>query len=264
MSKKNNRIIALIQARMGSTRLPGKVLSDLSGRPVIWHIWNRLRSIPEINEIVVATSIDSKNDILEEYCNSEAIPCFRGSENEVLDRFYKAAQFYKADAIIRITGDCPLIDPFQIGRIIEIFLKSDKVDYVSLATGAGVNKQKVNKFPDGTDAEVISFKAIQQAWSEAKNPVDRGEAVTSYIWRNKDLFRSETVYCDRDLGHLRWTLDHQDDLEFVRKVYKRLYSLDRLFTMWDVVKLIEAEPELIKVNENWIGKENYDKYYDIN
>ncbi|NQS89067.1 glycosyltransferase family protein [Patescibacteria group bacterium] len=265
MSNKNKRIVAIIQARIGSTRLSGKILMDICGYPVIWHIWNRLKNISEIDEIVVATSREQANDILERFCVSENISYFRGSENEVLDRFYQAAKCYHADIIIRITGDCPLIDPQSISIAIQRFLKSETgLDYVGLATGAGVFGKKVNKFPDGTDAEVIAFEALERAWSEATDSLDRGEAVTSYIWRNKDIFKCEMIYCERDLGHLRWTLDRPEDLEFVRKVYKRLYNSDKCFSMFDVLKLLEDEPALAEINKNWIGKENYEKYYNKN
>ena len=121
--------------------------------------------------------------------------------------------------------------------------------------------QRVNKFPDGTDAEIFSFVALKTAWKESSDPLDRGESVTSYIWRNKDLYRCKTIYCYRDLGHLRWTLDNEDDLIFVRKIYKELYNSERLFSMEDVINLLEDDPSILKINKHMIGKENYENYY---
>jgi spore coat polysaccharide biosynthesis protein SpsF len=257
-----NKIVALIQARMGSTRLPGKVLMDICGKPVIWHIWNRLKNVSEISEVVVATSEEQSNDILIKYCHSVGIPYSQGSENEVLDRFYQAAAFHQASAIVRVTGDCPLIDPGTISLVIQKFLKSN-FDHVAVAAGAGVLNRNVNKFPDGTDAEVIAFKALQMAWQNATDPLDRGEAVTSFIWRNKDIFRCDTISSEKDLGHLRWTLDRPEDLIFIRNIYGKLFNLEKCFSIDDILKLIEEEPELSKINESWIGEEGYEKYYKI-
>jgi len=262
MSNMKKRIVALIQARIGSTRLPGKVMIDICGRPAIWHIVNRLRHVPEIDEVVVATSISFENGVLEKFCRNEQIQCFRGSENEVLDRFYHAAKHYKADVIVRITGDCPLIDPQSVSLAIHKFLEEDEqLDYVSLATGAGAFNKTINKYPDGTDTEVVSFHALERAWKEAKDPLDRGESVLSYIWRRKNIFQCKLIPFSRNLGNLRWTLDRPNDLDFIRKIYEKLYKPDYCFSMMDVLRLLEAEPSLSKINEAGIGKEGYEKYW---
>jgi len=262
MMHAKKRIIALIQARMGSTRLPGKVLMDICGHPVLWHIANRLKQVPEIDEIVVATSIGRENNVLEKFCHDENISCFRGSENEVMDRFYQAAKYYKAEIVVRVTADCPLIDPESVRLAIRTFLDtSAQFDYVSLAKGAAVFKQKVNKYPDGTDVEVVSFSALERAWQEATEPLDRGESVFSYIWRRKNVFRCLHIPFSADLSNYRWTLDCPEDLEFIRQIYGKLYRSGYCFSMIDVIRLLEAEPVLLKINKVGIGKEAYEKYW---
>lgn len=262
MQNKKKKIVILLQARMGSSRLPSKVMIDICGQPVIWHIVNRLKTVPEADEVVVATSVNPENKVLEELCRNKDIACFRGSENEVLDRFYNASQYYKADIIVRVTGDCPLIDPGSISMAIRAFLEADGAfDYIALATGAVSFKEIVKKFPDGTDTEIVSFQALERAWKEAADQIDRGESALSYIWRRPDMFKCKTIPFLWDAGEMRWTLDYEEDLTFIKKVYEKLYRPDYCFSMMDVMKLLEKEPYLSDINKCRISGKNYEKYY---
>lgn len=255
-------VVALIQARMGSTRLPGKVLMDICGQPVIWHIWQRLKSIPELDEVVVATSTETANMELTDYCTQTGIPYFCGNENNVLDRFYRAGQERGATVLMRVTGDCPLIDPGTSRRVLRAFLEATPpVDYVATAAGALAFKEKQGRFPDGVDTEVFSFAALARAWHEAAEGLDKGESVTSYIWRHPDRFTVRKVFNEADLGQLRWTLDRPEDLEFVRQVYRALYKPNQPFGMAEVLALMRQRPELQEINRCWIGQEKYGTYY---
>jgi spore coat polysaccharide biosynthesis protein SpsF len=262
MTGGKQKTVALIQARMGSSRLPGKVLADICGRPALWHIIDRLKRVREIDDIAVATSINLENNVLEEYCRSERVSCFRGSENDVLDRCYRAASEYKAGVMVRITGDCPLTDPQTVSMVINTFREADKpFDYVHNAAGAGVHIQSVNKFPTGTSVEVIPFASLERAWKDSSDPLDRGEGFPCYFWRRPQTFACKTIPCSVDCASMRWTLDHPEDLEFIRKVYARLYVPGRCFSMEDVLCLLKTEPELSKINGMWIGKEGNEKYF---
>ncbi len=260
MSKQH--VVALIQARMGSTRLPGKVLMDICGQPVIWHIWQRLKSIPELDEVVVATSTEAANQKLTDFCSAAGIPYFSGHEDNVLDRFYHAARQHAATVVMRVTGDCPLIDPGTSRRVLRAFLEAEPpVAYAATNAGVLAHQDKRGSFPDGTDTEVFAFSALERAWHDAADGLDKGEAVTSYIWRHPELFRSVKVYHTTDLGHLRWTLDRPEDLEFVRRVYGALYKPGSIFGLDDILALLQREPEIARINQQWVGQEKYEKYY---
>jgi spore coat polysaccharide biosynthesis protein SpsF (cytidylyltransferase family) len=262
MSKQH--VVALIQARMGSTRLPGKVLMDICGQPVIWHIWQRLKSIPELDEVVVATSTEPANVALTDYCAQAGIPFFRGNENNVLDRFYWAGKERGATVLMRVTGDCPLIDPGTSQLVLRTFLSAaPPYDYVATKAGVLAHQALEGRFPDGTDTEVFSFAALERAWRDASEGLDKGESVTSYIWRNTELFRVHKVAHSSDLGRMRWTLDQPEDLEFVRRVYAALYRPGRVFGLEDIVSLLQREPALAHINQQWVGQEKYGKYYQV-
>ena len=261
MGIRKKMVVALVQARIGSTRLPGKILKNLEGKPVIWHIWNRLMSVNQIDDVVIATSIESANNTLIECLEKYGIKYFRGSENNVLDRFYKAAKFFKADVVIRITADCPLVDPHWVGEAVQKIIDNSSIDYVGLAAGAGVLNDNINKFPDGLDTEVFKYEALNKAWKEAENKLDRGEAVTSYIWRNKDKFNTVTLYPDSDYGNFRWTLDTHEDYKFIKNVYKKLYSKKNDFNMNDILELLKRMPELTEINNTSKNQVKYCEYY---
>jgi spore coat polysaccharide biosynthesis protein SpsF len=240
-------IAAIIQARMGSSRLPGKVLMDISGRPMLWHIIDRVRRAEMVDETAVATSYNALDDAIAAFCEQEGILCFRGSENDVLDRYYRTAKCIDAESIVRITADCPLIDPLVLSKVIATFLDR-RCDYASNTIE--------RTYPDGLDTEVFSLETLEKAWHEAKLKSER-EHVTPYIWKNGNLFKLCPVKQDSNLSNLRWTIDQPEDLEFVRKVYEHLYQPGEVFFIGEIVKLLERHPELLEINKGFESNEGY-------
>jgi spore coat polysaccharide biosynthesis protein SpsF (cytidylyltransferase family) len=232
---------------MGSTRLPGKVMMEICGRPMLWHVIHRLRHAERLDSIVVATSEQMIDDEIEEFCRAEKVPCFRGSEKDVLDRYYQAAKWIGADVIVRITADCPLIDPEVVDSVVNKYLECE-CDYAS--------NSELRTYPDGLDTEVFSFNALKRAWSEARMMSER-EHVTPYIRNNKIIFTSADVFQERDLSTLRWTVDEPEDIEFVRNIYERLYRSDRVFLMDEVVNLLREDPKLLEINKGFERNEGY-------
>lgn len=240
--KNNLNIVAIVQARMGSTRLPGKVMKTILDKHVIlWDI-DRVSLSKLIDEIVVAIPFGKQDDVIadtiEEYNNKILIS--RGSEGDVLDRYYNAAVQTNADVVVRITSDCPLIDPVVVDHVIEQFLNND-CDYCS--------NSLQRTYPRGLDTEVFSFDALSKAWNESKKNYER-EHVTPYIIENPDKFKLLNVSNDIDLSHLRWTLDTKEDFEFIDAVYQRIYPEKQMFFMDDVLDLLDHEPGLIDINKH--------------
>jgi spore coat polysaccharide biosynthesis protein SpsF (cytidylyltransferase family) len=246
---------AMIQARMGSTRLPGKVLKALAGRPMLWHIVQRVGAVRGVGNVVVLTSERLEDQPIRDFCENEGISVFGGSERDVLDRFYQAAIRYGSDPVIRITGDCPLVDPELIERVILLFA-SGEWDHVSVATGAGALYLNEGRFPDGLDAECFSFASLARAWREATAASDR-EHVTPFIWRTPGRFRCRLVHADQDFSHLRWTVDHEEDFRMITSVYEALYREGRHFVFREVIELLESRPDLAFINRARIGGEGY-------
>lgn len=235
--------------------MPGKVLRPILGKPMLWHIVQRVRAVPELADVVVATS-DSPADLpIVEFCDQQGISVFAGSENDVLDRFYQAALRAQGDPLVRITGDCPLADPALIQMVVSRYGEG-AFDHVGAATGAGALFLDGGRFPDGLDVECLGFSALERAWREAVDQRDR-EHVTSYIWRNKALFQCDLVTSDRDYSALRWTVDHEADFEFVSAVYSALYDPDKHFGMTDILSYLAAHPELAALNRDFVGHEGY-------
>jgi glutamate-1-semialdehyde 2,1-aminomutase/spore coat polysaccharide biosynthesis protein SpsF len=239
-------MVAIVQARMGSSRLPGKSLADICGRPMLWHVVHRVQQARLINKTVVATTEECFDDPIALLCQQEGFPCFRGSEDDVLDRFYRAARTHDADAVVRITADCPLIDPVVIDRVIAQFQEGN-VDYVS-------NTMRYT-YPDGLDTEVISFGALEQAWREARKASER-EHVTPYL--RSGNFRAANVENDPPVavGQYRWTVDHLADLEFVRKIYA-VFRGNGHFGFQDVLRVLKERPDLSAAQTSKISNERY-------
>lgn len=234
------KVVAIIQARMGSTRLPGKVMKEILGKPVILWDLDRISLSKLVDEIVVAIPYGEENDVIVDMINeyNDKIVTIRGSEDDVLDRYYQAAVQTNADIVVRITSDCPLIDPVVIDNVIEHFLDNN-CDYCS--------NSLTRTYPRGLDTEVFSFKVLGEVWNKAKKDYER-EHVTPYIIENMDKFKLLNVANDIDFSHLRWTLDTKDDFEFISAVYKRIYPKKQLFLMDDVLELLDREPELVEIN----------------
>ena len=240
--------VAIIQARMGSSRLPGKSMAQIEGRPMLWHVVQRVKRATLVDRVVVATSTNRADDSIADMCRQEGIPCHRGSENDVLDRFYGAARAEKAAWVVRITADCPLIDPEVIDRVVRRFQRGD-LDYASNAM--------VRSYPDGLDTEVFSFSALERAWHEAAKTSER-EHVTPYLRSEK--FRTANVESDSTslYQHYRWTVDELQDLEFIRAVYRAMRDKG-VFGMKDVLELLEKSPGLDKMNSEIVSNRGYYK-----
>lgn len=249
------RIVAIIQARMGSTRLPGKVLKPILGRPMLWHIVQRVRWVTGVVEVVVATSDQPGDNPIQRFCREYGIASFAGSENDVLDRFYHTAVKYEGDPLIRITGDCPFVDPGVVGRLLELY-GTGRYDHVGVATGAGAIFLDGGRFPDGLDAECFSFAVLERAWRGATEPSDR-EHVTPYMWRAPGQFRVGTLKSEKDYSHLRWTVDNESDFQLVSQAYEALYQEDKPFLMADILRYLASHPELAEINESFVGQEGY-------
>ena len=254
------RPIAIILARMGSTRMPGKVLKPILGRPMLWYIVQRVRRVPGVVEVVVATSEQPGDEPIRHFCREYDIASFAGSESDVLDRFYQVAVQYAGDPLIRITGDCPFVDPEVVERLLELY-KTGNYNLIGVATGAGAIFLDGGRFPDGLDAECFSFAALERAWREATEPSDR-EHVTPYIWRVPGRFRVGMLKAEKDYSNLRWTVDNEADFQLVSQVYEALYREDKLFLMADILNYLAQHPEIAKMNQDFIGKEGYREIWE--
>jgi len=231
------RVVAIIQARMGSTRLPGKVLKDLGGETVLARVVKRTRRATLLDEVVVATSVLPADDAIVRECEALKVACFRGDELDVLDRYYCAAQKFGADIIVRITSDCPLIDP----ELIDVAVRSgldQKADYAS--------NSLVCTYPRGLDVEVFTADALARAWSAAKEEYQRRH-VTPYFYENPGSFKVISIAGEADHSNYRWTLDTPEDLELLRAVYRHFGNRDSI--RWtEALTLMEAQPELAALN----------------
>jgi len=234
------KVVAIIQARMESTRLPGKILMDLGGETMLTRVLNRVSRARNVDMAVVATTDRSADDAVIRLGEKKGWQLFRGSSEDVLDRYYQAAKFYQAEAVVRITADCPLIEPEVIDKVVGEFLSSyPETDYVSNLLERG--------FPRGLDTEVFSFGALEKAWREDTD-LSRREHVTPYIWGQPRKFRMKNVGNDKDYSGMRWTVDTAEDLAFVRKIYG--YFPDDKFGWEEVIQLLTAHPDWLEINRN--------------
>lgn len=245
----NTDILAIIQARIGSTRLPGKVLLDLEGKTVLERVYERVFASRKIDKVIVATTV-SENDLkLVETCAKSGISVYCGSEEDVLDRYYQAAKLFGAKHIIRITSDCPLIDPAVIDDVIELYFRG-KVDYA-------LNTLK-ETYPDGEDVEVFSFKTLKKAWKEA-NLLSEREHVTPYIRNHPEYFSLANLEFNEDHSAKRWTLDNKEDYKLIKVIYANLYHENNLFSMQDILTFLSGHPELEEINSHIGRNEGYAK-----
>ncbi|OFZ97446.1 MAG: hypothetical protein A3H35_11875 [Betaproteobacteria bacterium RIFCSPLOWO2_02_FULL_62_17] len=238
-------IVAIIQARMSSSRLPGKVLMPLAGKPVLEHVVSRIRACKTVGNVVIATSTDRTDDAIQAWCETEGISHYRGSLDDVLDRYYQAAMIHKADAVVRITADCPAVDPTIVDDVVKGFLAGG-YDYYGLS----------GEFPDGLDCTVFSFAALERAWHEAKLKSER-EHVGPYVEKHPELFKIGGYKKFSGLSCHRWTLDEPRDYEFLQAVFARLYQEGAPFLTAEVLALLDREPELMAINSNIVRNEGY-------
>lgn len=235
-------ITAILQARMSSTRLPGKVLRTVLGRPLLALQLERVRRSLRIERLIVATSDRDEDAPVAGLAAAEGVDCFRGSLDDVLDRFYRAALPSKPQYVVRLTGDCPLADPAIIDSVIELCERGG-YDYASNALRP--------TFPDGLDVEVVRFRCLEEAWREARLPSER-EHVLPFVHRRPDRYKIGILQNDVDLSRLRWTVDEPEDLELVTRIYEALYAGNPAFSTADVLRLIEREPALAEINSRHV------------
>jgi spore coat polysaccharide biosynthesis protein SpsF len=242
-------VVIIIQARMGSTRLPGKMLLEIDSKSIIAYVVDRVRQSSLINTVLLATGKDKSNDVLADWAGYVGIPCYRGSENDVLDRIYQAAKQVQADVVVRITGDCPLMD-FEIIDAVVAEYHNGKYDYVS--------NVHPPTYPDGMDVEVFSFASLEKAWNEATLASER-EHVTPYIWKNTDLFHIKNVASSEDLSQYRLTLDTQEDFILLQKIITYLNKKEEYCGLSCIVDTIKKHPEWMELNVAYDRNEGYEK-----
>lgn len=233
--------VAIIQARMGSSRLPGKVLLSLGNKPMLKQVVERVRLAKTLDDVIVATTISKPDQQLVDFCAAQKIPCVKGSELDVLDRYYEAALNTKPGVIVRITSDCPFIDPDVIDLAVEELLASGS-DYVSNAF--------VRTYPRGLDCEAFTFHALERAWKEAKKEYERVH-VTPFFYQNPDLFRIKAVCDAEDNQNLRLTVDTPEDFEFAQKLQ---VLLPESFRLKDILRILRQHPDLLEINKSIVQK----------
>lgn len=240
-------IISIIQARLGSSRLPGKVLKTVMGKPLLEYQIERVSRSKFIDKIVVATSNQDKDQPIVEWCKKLSVLYHRGSEEDVLERYYDAAQLHQADAIVRLTADCPLIDPKLIDKVIESYAQSHpKYDYVSNCLE--------RTYPRGMDVEVFSFKALTEAFHNATSPVER-EHVTPYIYKNPQMFKLHCIKSTNNHSQHRWTVDTVEDFVLIKNILESIYPIHPTFTLQDCLNVMEKHPDWMQLNAHIYQKE---------
>jgi spore coat polysaccharide biosynthesis protein SpsF (cytidylyltransferase family) len=242
-------IALIIQARMGSTRLPGKVLRSLAGAPMLAREIERVRASTLVDTIVIATTDKPEDDTVAQLASTLGVHCYRGSEQDVLDRYYHAAKGTGADIVVRITGDCPLQDPVVIDEVIQHFLDHSEIDYVGTPTN----------YPEGLDTEVFRFSTLEDAWKNAQLPSER-EHVTPYIKNHPEKYTTVSWTKDtEDNSSMHWSVDTEEDFQFVEKIFDALYEEGKAFHKDDVLACLAAHPELLAINKGGTGYEGYAK-----
>jgi spore coat polysaccharide biosynthesis protein SpsF len=261
------RVVAIIQGRMGSSRLPGKILADLAGQPMLMRVYVRTSRARTLSDVIFATTTDASDDPVAEYCDWSGIPVRRGSLYDVLDRYYQSAKEAKADVVVRITADCPVIDPELIDNVVRTLLDG-KYDFVCNR----LPPPWTRTYPIGLDVEACTFKVLSKAWKEAKEPQQREHAMPYFYegvqieskvkGRKSDLrlstfdiehgtsprgFKVALLHHTTDFGDYRWTVDTPEDLEFMRQIYRRFDGRDD-FTWKEVLDLVHNEPGLMNIN----------------
>ena len=235
-------IVAIVQARMSSTRLPGKVLLEVMGKPLLWHMIERVRKSRYIDKIVIATTTNFSDDPIVTLAKKVGVDFYRGSEHDVLSRYFEAADKFGAEIIVRLTSDCPLIDPDIINSTIELYLKfNGKIDFV------GNTVPPPSTYPDGMDVEVFGFSTLKKTHESAKLPSER-EHVTFYMWKNSE-FKTKRLDCTRDLSAYRLTVDYPDDYKVIEFVLENLYESNKTFTLEDIISLLHSNSKYLPIQD---------------
>ena len=249
-------VVAIIQGRMNSSRLPGKILADIAGQPMLQRVFMRTSQSATITETFFATTTDASDDPVAEYCDFSGIPFTRGSQFDVLERYYQTAKQAKADVVVRITADCPVIDPGLINDVVDALLEV-KYDFVCNRLPPPYHRT----YPIGLDVEACTFKVLEKAWKEAKEPQHREHAMP-YLYEGVELttvnrqlqtgtsprgFNIALLHHSTDFGDYRWTVDTPEDLEFIRQVYSHFDGRDN-FSWKDILELVHNKPQLMQIN----------------
>ena len=239
----------ILQARTSSTRLPNKVMKNILGKPMLEHQLLRLKQLKSVDNIIVATSDRGSDDAIEELCHKINVHCFRGSLDNVLERYYNAYLQYPSEHIIRVTGDCPVIDINIIDKVIKLHM-STGADYSSNCSPATL--------PDGLDIEIFTANALVKSWQQATKPSEL-EHVTPFIRSHPELFTCKNYYHPTDYSHLRWTVDEPEDFELIQQIFENLYPHNAFFDLEDIVDLMVRKPELVNVNRRFKRNEGLAK-----
>lgn len=249
MLPRNPSVIAIVQARMGSSRLPGKVMLDIGGKPMLFRVVVRARRAQTLGRVIVATTTEASDDPIAQFCRSNGFPFFRGHPWDVLDRYYQAAHYFEAETIVRLTADCPMIDPGEIDRTVRAYFEAN-VDFAANRLPPPWKRTT----PIGEDTEVVSIGALAEAWRDAEAKYTR-EHVMPYFYEEAGRFKILLVDHHPDIGHLRLTVDTPEDLQLTREIYSRFDNSDD-FTLTEVLRLLDQHPELLQINASVVHK-NY-------
>lgn len=237
------KTVAIVQARMGSTRLPGKVLKEVLSRPLLSYQIERMKQIKLLDEIIIATT-PNQNEPIIELCQKEGVKFFVGSEENVLQRYYKAAKQSDADIVVRITSDCPIIDPDIVNEIIFMY-KKGTYDYVSNTIE--------RTFPRGMDAEVFSFSALERAYNEAQLEYEK-EHVTPYLYLDPNKFKNGKFIQKKDMNEIRLTVDTPEDFQVIKNILEALYPIKPEFRLQDILNILKENPEWLEINKGIVQK----------
>ena len=255
----SRKILAIIQARMGSSRLPGKVLLQIDQKPMLHYVIKQTMASRFIDNVIIATTNLLEDKKIVGYCKKNSLKYFCGSQKNVLDRYYKCAKKFECEPVIRITSDCPLIDPNVIDKVINKFLKNS-YDYVSNnleKNGNNWNNSTCN-FPQGMTTEISDFKTLKKAWKEAKKPSER-EHVFPYVQFNPKLFKVSNIKNKTDLSYIRCEVNKIEDLKFVREIYRRIPKKKKAVLSKDILDIVKKEPHLLAINNKISFGEGYKK-----
>lgn len=236
-------MLGVIQVRMGSTRLPGKALKPVLSKPLLWLLYERVKAATSLERVVIATGDGIQNQPIVDFAEKYNIEYFAGSEQDLVSRFYQTAQKFGATAVVRVTGDCPLVDPDVVNKVVACYKESSgNCDYVTNALKP--------TYPDGLDLDIFPLKTLERMNREMHDSFWR-EWLTSYLRERPQEYRIANVEHDTDLSALRWTVDHEEDLDFVEAVFSRLYPKKKIFLMKDILELLEKEPLLAEINRKY-------------
>jgi len=249
------RTVAFVDARMGSTELPGKALLPIMGRPLLWHVVQRLSAAERVAQVVVLTT-DSPRDLpIRSYCRRQGIEVFAGHERDATDRLYRAALHYRANPVVTVSAEAAFVDPTVVDRLLALYVEGE-FDFAKVATGSGSLFLEGGRFPEGMEAQAVGLYALERVWAEATDAADRA-AVTPYVERAVGRFRVGTLRAERNLAHLRLTIANEGDLELARQVYASLGGPARTFTLDETLAFLDGRPELLGLARHFAGAEAF-------